>query len=265
CDAMLLLDDADLKLAARAAWFGVSINRGQTCIAVRRVFVPRPRMEEFAALLKEQARAAPMRLALPAAAGQMKRLADEAVAAGASLLLPVETDGTTVTPALLMGVRPEMALCREASFAPILGVLPYDSLEQALEDEARCPFALSASIFSADLRKAAALALRLRAGSVCVNDAVAPTAHPATPFGGRGASGWGSTQGAEGLLGMTVPQVVSTRGGTWRPHYPTADPAKAEAQLELLRGMLRAKHAPTWWQRMKGWWKLVRAAMRGGL
>ena len=60
---------------------------------------------------------------------------------------------------------------------------------------------------------------------VSINDAVVPTAHPATPFGGAGFSGWGSTQGPEGLLGMTVPQVVSVRNGksdpiTSRPAAP---------------------------------------------
>ena len=74
CDGMLILDDGDLKLAARAAWFGVSLNRGQTCIAVRRVFVPRRSLAEFTSLLKEQASAATVTLALPTAAAQMKRL-----------------------------------------------------------------------------------------------------------------------------------------------------------------------------------------------
>jgi len=107
------------------------------------------------------------------------------------------------------------------------------------------------------------LAAHLRPGLVTVNDVIVPTAHPATPFGGRGDSGWGSTQGAEGLVEMTVPQVVSVRGGAYRPHYDLAAGKSAAAQGELLRGLLESGHAPTWGQRVRGWWRLVRAAWRG--
>ena len=68
------------------------------------------------------------------------------------------------------------------------------------------------------------IAGELESGAVTVNDVIVQTAHPATPFGGRGASGWGVTQGPEGLLEMTVPQVVSVRGGSFRPHYDLDDP-----------------------------------------
>ena len=60
-------------------------------------------------------------------------------------------------------------------------------------------------------------------GLVTVNEVIVPTAHPGTPFGGRRDSGWGVTQGAEGLLEMTVPQVVSTYGSPLRLHYRLPD------------------------------------------
>jgi acyl-CoA reductase-like NAD-dependent aldehyde dehydrogenase len=264
CDAMFVLDDADLKFAARAAWFGVSLNRGQTCIAVRRVFVPAQLAETFCGHLRELAICAPVRLAMPAQVRQARQLADDAIAAGASPIVPIQGDEESIAPVLLRGIRPEMALCREAAFSPILGVVPYESLEQALADEARCPFALAASVFTADPGRGEALAPRLRAGAVCINDVVAPTAHPATPFGGRGDSGWGVTQGAEGLLEMTVPQVVSVRGGTFRPHYDKDDETKSAPQEELLRGLLQAGHSPTIWGRIAGFWRVVRAALSGG-
>jgi hypothetical protein len=93
---------------------------------------------------------------------------------------------------------------------------------------------------------------------VAINDTIVSTAHPATPFGGRGDSGWGVTQGAEGLLEMTVPQVVSVRGGRFRPHYELAMGQGAERQTELLRGLLESGHAPTLGQRLRGWWRLLR-------
>jgi aldehyde dehydrogenase (NAD+) len=156
-----------------------------------------------------------------------------------------------------------MAVCREAPFAPLLAVLPFDSLEDALAQERQCPYALAASIFTRNVPLARRLASTLRAGCVTINEVVVPTAHPATPFGGRGASGWGVTQGAEGLLEMTLPQVVSVRGGTFRPHYDSGEPGKLEAQAELLTGLLQAGHAPRLGQRLAGWWRVVRRAWRG--
>ena len=265
CDVQLVLDDADVNLAARAAWFGVTLNRGQTCIAIRRALVPRSLYAPYCDLLGPlSAQADPCKLAMPAQTWQAQRLVDEAVAAGGRLLTPGPTrvEGNAFQPAVIIDARPEMSVCREACFAPVMAVIPYDTLDEALAMEAQCPYALGASVFTARPERAAAVAPRLRAGMVCVNDVVVPTAHPATPFGGRGDSGWGATQGAEGLLEMTVPQVVSTRGGSFRPHYDMGDPAKLAASDAMLRGLLEATHAPTSLVRMRGWWRVIRAARK---
>jgi acyl-CoA reductase-like NAD-dependent aldehyde dehydrogenase len=266
CDAQLVLEDADVQLAARAAWFGANLNRGQTCIAVRRALVARPLYAPFCdrlRLLAAQAR--PARLTLPAQARQANRLIEDAVADGATLLDAGEgpAEDGACRPAVVIDARADMAVCREATFAPVLAVLPFDTIEDALAIEERCPFALAASVFTANQGLARRLAARLRAGAIAVNDVILPTAHPATPFGGRGDSGWGVTQGAEGLLEMTVPQVVSFRGGTFRPHYDSGDPEKLKKQGELLRGFLEAGHSPSLGGRLRGWWRVARAAMRG--
>jgi acyl-CoA reductase-like NAD-dependent aldehyde dehydrogenase len=266
CDALFVLDDADVPLAARAAWFGALVNRGQTCVAARRAFVASAHYAAFCEELRRLAAgAAPRRLALPAQAEQAARLVAGAVADGGRLLTPPggALASDECRPEVVLDARPEMALCREASFAPLLAVLPFGTLDAALEMDARCPYALGASVFTASSRRADQLAARLRAGVVTVNDVVAPTAHPATPFGGRGDSGWGRTQGAEGLLEMTVPQVVSARGGRFRPHYGLNDPDRADRQVELLRGLLGAGHAPTLGGRLRGWWRLLKALWRG--
>jgi aldehyde dehydrogenase (NAD+) len=154
-----------------------------------------------------------------------------------------------------------MAICQEASFAPVMAVLPFDTLEDALRMESECMYALGASIFTRTPERAVQLAARLRNGSVAVNDVVVTTAHPATPFGGRGESGWGVTQGAEGLLEMTVPQVVSIRRGGSRPHYvPVGEPGALPG--DVLRGMLKLCHGPSLGQRLRGLSQLVRGWWR---
>jgi acyl-CoA reductase-like NAD-dependent aldehyde dehydrogenase len=265
CDAMFVLEDADLTLAARAAWFGATANRGQTCIAVRRAFVQRRLYPQFLAALELlTAGAAPLPQSLSAQVEQAERLVQEAVADGGRLLTPKPPtlDGTMCVPMIVADARPDMALCREATFAPVMAVLPYDTLDEAVRMNRQCPYGLGASIFTRQPRFATELAKGIRAGMITVNDVIAPTAHPATPFAGVGRSGWGVTQGAEGLLEMTVPQVVSTRGGNFRPHYDMSAGSKV-GHGKLVRGILNLSHAASLRERIKGMWHVLRAAWRG--
>jgi acyl-CoA reductase-like NAD-dependent aldehyde dehydrogenase len=265
CDALIVADDADATLAARAAWFGVTLNHGQTCLAVRRVFVTPTQHEAFLAELHRLSQtASPRPLALPAQAQQLRQLVDDALARGARLLTeppPALDDHRAIRPVVLVGATADMAVCREAAFSPILAVLAVPDMATALAENARCPYALGASIFTRNPRWAESIAARLGSGVVTINDCIVPTAHPATPFGGRKQSGWGTTQGPDGLLGMTVPQVVSVRGLSFYPHYDT-DPAKAAATAQIMHGLLAAGHAASLGQRLAGFWRMLRGMAR---
>jgi acyl-CoA reductase-like NAD-dependent aldehyde dehydrogenase len=110
CDALIVADDADATLAARAAWFGVTLNHGQTCLAVRRVFVTPTQHEAFLAELHRLSQtASPRPLALPAQAQQLRQLVDDALARGARLLTeppPALDDHRAIRPVVLVGGRP---------------------------------------------------------------------------------------------------------------------------------------------------------------
>jgi acyl-CoA reductase-like NAD-dependent aldehyde dehydrogenase len=264
CDAMFVLEDADVDLAARAAWFGCVLNNGQTCIAVRRVFVHRAVYEPFCTRLRTEAQeATPRRLALPDQVALARRLVRQALEDGARLLVD-RPDGPddAFPPTIVVDAKSTSALCREASFAPLTAVIPVESVEAAIDMDASCPYALGASIFTKKLARAGNLASLLRAGSVIVNDVIVGTVHPATPFGGRADSGWGCTRGEEGLLGLTTPQVVSLRSDRSRPHYDLVKPGAAVHQGDLLGGLLKATHARTFLQRLRGWCQTIRAFWR---
>lgn len=267
-DAMFVLEDADLKLAARAAWFGANVNRGQTCIAVRRALVHRSVYAAFVDALRPLAATGkPMRLALTSQVQQAERLVEEALAEGARLLetatAPATPGEDECVPTILLDVRPEMTICKEASFAPLLTVVPFDHLEDAVRMNGCCSYGLGASIFSANPGRAVRLAEQVKAGMVTINDVVVPTAHPATPFGGVGESGWGVTQGDAGLLEMTVPQVVSVRGGSYRPHFDQAV-GKMPLSQESLEGMLQMSHGQGLGQRWSGLVHFVRGLFKKG-
>lgn len=253
CDLLLLLEDGDVALAARGAWFGATANLGQACVGTRRAFVPRSKLDPFLEALTPMVEcASPVPLMLPAQIDTAQQLIDEALTRGARLIRregPPAASGHA-QPAALVQSSPNTRACREAFFAPLLTVVPYDRLEQVLAWNAECPFGLGASIFTADSRRALALSGELRCGVVYVNDVIKPMAHPATPFGGQGSSGWGRTKGIEGLLDMTTPQVVSLASGRFRPHFDGSgshwffEPAALEGLIAMrhagsLRGKLR--------------------------
>ena len=244
-DALFVLQGADPKEAARAAWFGTLANSGRTCISTRRCLVISSLADEFRAELAKLAESPPP-VVLDKPAGGNDRLshardlAIQAVTLGARLLA-----GTGESPPFLVdNVGSAMRVWREDAFAPLLAIMSCaDEREMVVADQA-CPFALGAAIFGPP-REAMRLALRLRAGLVTVNDVVAAVGHPDTPFGGCGASGWGTTQGAEGLLEMTVPQVIRVSHGAFRPHYDLAIPGHADMG-DLLESLLRSCHSRGW-------------------
>jgi aldehyde dehydrogenase (NAD+) len=286
--------DADVEMAAKAAWFGFTLNRGQTCIAVRRAFVQRAIYPKFVEAIQEKLKTAlPMQLVMPGQVQQAERLVTDAESNGGRVLKPPsppsplpqsrergerhearclelpfpgfagEGMGVRVLPRVIANATPDMALCREDCFAPLMAVMPFDTPGDALKMDGACQFGLSSSIFSSDIQSAKQFADQLRTGSTCINDVIAPTGHPATPFGGRGQSGWGETQGPDGLLAMTVPHVVSVRGGKFRPHYdPTGGPGGALHRM--LKGILEWRHSPRFGERFRGFWRMVGGARRLG-
>ena len=203
-------------------------------------------------------------LALLSQATQAEGLVGEAVKRGATVLgseeVPTALDEPPrFRPTVLIGASPEMAVCREASFAPVVSVIAFDDEAELVALAEECSFGLGASVFTASPKRANQLAGRLRVGSVAINDVIVGTAHPAVPFGGVRESGWGVTRGEEGLLALTVPQVVTVRSGKFRPHYGGADdPAIAEA----LRGLLAWGHAGRGAERRAGFWRMCRGLWR---
>ena len=263
-DAVFVLPDADVTLAARSVWYGATLNSGQTCLAPRRAFVHRDRYAEFAEALRPLvASTDPATVRMAGQAEQFGRLVEDATTLGGELVgRGGEPSGSMVlSPTAIFGATPAMAVCREATFSPLVAVLPFDTTDQAVSMHDECGFGLAASVFTADPANVDGWAGRLRVGSVVVNDVIVPTAGPATPFGGRRASGWGSTQGADGLLAMTVPQVVSVRKGTHRPHVDAAL-AHTPAIDDVTRGSLRFGHGRTVGERWRGLKQMIGGARK---
>lgn len=244
-DALFVLPGANPIEAARAAWFGTMANSGRTCMATRRCLVANALVESFCSELSRLAASPPSLIwDRPAGGGERlahaRTLANEAVATGARWLAGARES----PPFLVDNVSPGMRIWREDAFAPLLAIMSCADEREMIEADQACPFALGAAVFGQP-REAIGLALRLRAGLVTVNDVLAAAGHPDTPIGGCGASGWGSTQGAEGLLEMTAPQAIRVSQGSFRPHYALAIPGHADMG-DLLEALLRSGHSRGW-------------------
>jgi aldehyde dehydrogenase (NAD+) len=133
-----------------------------------------------------------------------------------------------------------MSVARSDIFAPVLSLIEAETMLHVPELYAQCPYALTVSIFCerGKEKKARMLGTMLNAGTLLINDIIAPTADPRVPFGGRGASGYGVTRGAEGLLEMTAAKTVLVRRGGVMLHLkPTQDKDAA-----MFGGLIRVMH-----------------------
>jgi acyl-CoA reductase-like NAD-dependent aldehyde dehydrogenase len=253
CDAAIVRADADLDLATRALAFGLRLNDGATCMSTKRVFVARGVATELEGRLSHWLSADASRgrqVQSPAApapgpgalavAETLQPLLEEALARGAHFIAgEIRGDSSVDLPVVLAGVPPEARLLREDVFGPVLAIVTVADDHEALLRANDCPFALAASIFTRDETTGRALAGRINAGVVTINDLILPTADARLPFGGQKRSGFGVTRGAEGLLDLTRPKVVTLSRSRFRPAFeaPRAgDEALFEAYVNLTQG-----------------------------
>ena len=156
--------------------------------------------------------------------------------------LHLNNGATCIVPKRVFVAR-AVATDLESRLAPILNLNDGETLSLITVADEReavlrsndCPFALGASVFSRNLSAARQLAGRIHAGVVTINDLIIPTADARLPFGGRKRSGFGVTRGAEGLLELTRPKVVTVSRSRFRPAFQTPRPQDAALFAAYLR------------------------------
>lgn len=223
--AAVVLDDADPATVAAGVQVAGLMNGGQACVAQTRVLVPQRRGPEFVDALAamvdglvvgdpsaddtqigpvvtEQQRQR-VRGHIERGAGEGARL----VTGGADS--PTER-GWYVRPTLFDGVDPTMRIAREEIFGPVLTVLPYRDLDEALRMADATEYGLSGSVWTTDHRRGLAVARAVRSGTFGINQAYSMDPH--APFGGVKASGIGREFGREGLQGFLDTKSISGLG-----------------------------------------------------
>ncbi|MFD4838748.1 aldehyde dehydrogenase family protein [Achromobacter sp. NPDC058515] len=211
--ASVLLPDADLEAAVSTSLRMALANSGQACVSQSRLIVPRARLAEvearLSALLDDWPLGDPAdpatRLGPVANQRQFSRvnaMVERALQQGARRVAggpgrAVGFDRGWYCPVtLLSDVSPALEVAQEEVFGPVLALMPYDTVDQALELANSTRYGLSGAVWSSDASKAAAFARRMATGQVIVNGA---PQNLATPFGGRRDSGLGRENGRFGV------------------------------------------------------------------
>ncbi|MFE9422159.1 succinic semialdehyde dehydrogenase [Kitasatospora sp. NPDC006697] len=226
-NAMLVLADADLDRAAEGAVRACFRSAGQLCISIERLYVHRSVADAF--LARFVARTRTMRLGSGLAYGAdmgsltsakqletVVRHVEEAVKAGAEVLTGGQTRPELgpffFEPTILDGVTPQMAVCEEETFGPVVSIYRFDTEEEAIEAANATPYGLNSSVWTRDQRRGRAVAARLHTGTVNVNEGYAAAyGSVASPMGGMGESGVGRRHGAEGILRFTEAQTIASQ------------------------------------------------------
>jgi succinate-semialdehyde dehydrogenase/glutarate-semialdehyde dehydrogenase len=217
-DPTLVLDDADLERAAWGVVWGAFANSGQVCASVERVYVPRHLHDDLLSRVVEKtlglrqgnplspdtdvgAMTDPHQLEIVA------RQVDAARQAGARVLTGgqrLEGPGQFYPPTVLTDLRDDMAVVAEETFGPVLPILPYDTLDEAIARANASSFGLTASVFGKNEKRAREVASRLEAGSVMLNEVLYTHALPETPWAGLKESGTGRVHSDEGLRDLCL-------------------------------------------------------------
>ena len=226
---LIVLEDADLDEALKAAAFGAFMNQGQICMSTERIIVVEAVADafaaKFAAKVGSMAVGDPREGTTPLGAvvdaktvAHCRALVDDALAHGATLLTGGETNHNVLMPAHVVdGVTTAMKLFRDESFGPVVGIIRARDEAHAIALANDSEYGLSAAVFTRDTARGLKVARAIRSGICHVNG---PTVHDEAqmPFGGVGASGYGRFGGRQGIDSFTETRwiTVETQAG----HFP---------------------------------------------
>jgi aldehyde dehydrogenase (NAD+) len=215
---VIVHSDADLDHAAQRIAFGGYYQAGQSCISVQRVLVASEVYDDFATRLVKQVESLKVGDPLDPSVdvgpviqrSEVDRIAgwvQEAVAQGAEVLTGGEADGPFFAPTLISDVTPEMKVCREEVFGPVVTISPYQTFEEALATVNDSRFGLQAGVFTNDINRAFLAHRTLEVGGVIVNDVSAFRADQ-MPYGGSKDSGFGREGLRFAMEEMTEPRIM---------------------------------------------------------
>ncbi|HOA14016.1 MAG TPA: aldehyde dehydrogenase family protein [Myxococcota bacterium] len=224
-DPMVVLEDADLDLATSGAVWGAFTNCGQVCASVERVYVAKKIYDRFVEMVVRKTRALrvgvgqsyDIDIGAMANEEQYNQVLDhirEAVEMGAKIECGGKRPegagpGYFIEPTVLTNVTHDMKAVRDETFGPLMPIIPFDTVDEAVRMANDSVYGLCASVWTKDRRLGREVAKRIESGTVAVNDAVFTFALVETPWQGMKESGVGRSHSDEGLLEFVFPQHIN--------------------------------------------------------
>jgi acyl-CoA reductase-like NAD-dependent aldehyde dehydrogenase len=246
-DPMIVCADAELERATNAAAFYSMNNGGQVCISVERVYVEEPVYDEFVAKVTEKVkglRQGPTgdpgvqevgAVIFPPQIDTVDAHVKDAVAKGAKVLTggkPASGPGRFYEPTVLVDVDHTMDCMTEETFGPTLPIMKVKDIDEAVRLANDSVYGLQASVWTKDIPKGEAIAARVEAGAVCVNDAQVNYSALEAPMGGWKTSGVGSRHGRNGIRKYCKEQTILVTRFAWK-RDPHMFPFKAKTTRRL--------------------------------
>ncbi len=237
----VVLPSANVERAARGLVYGAYVNSGQICVSVERVYVHRSMHDELVGRIVERVnklrhgdpQADEVDVGCVISSNQIaiaQRQIAQAVEAGAQVAAGGKTPdmpGQFFEPTVLTGVNNQMDVARTETFGPLMPIIVYDTVEEAIELANDTHLGLMAYVFAGTAAEGRAVAEQIEAGTVMVNDVLTTYAAPETPWRGMKKSGLGVVHGDGGMLAMCEARHVHSQ---WVPHlsneiwwYPIRD------------------------------------------
>jgi acyl-CoA reductase-like NAD-dependent aldehyde dehydrogenase len=222
-DPMVVLDDADVSVASSAAVWGAFMNAGQTCLSIERCYVHERIYEPFLKACVEKTNRLKVGNGVDFGTDvgplihqrQLKTVqshVEDALASGARLLAGGNTlpqlGPNFFAPTVLADVEHSMRIMREETFGPVLPVRSFKTEDEAVQLANDSEFGLAASVWTSNRKRGEAVARRIGAGTVMVNDMISCFGISEAPHGGIKSSGIGRTHGRFGLEEMVWPKYL---------------------------------------------------------
>ena len=261
-DPAIVLDDADLAHAARGIAWGRFSNAGQTCVAAKRVYVLEAVHDAFVAALRAHVQRFHLhepgdtswdigRMIHANALASLGSLRDEASGQGARIEVLTGSESHGVfPPTIALDVPPSARILHEETFGPLLPIVRVRDQDEAIASANASPFGLSASVWTRSRSRGHAIARRLQAGTVVLNDVALIAGIAEVLHGGVKGSGHGRTHGIQGLEECVLTKTIVA---DWLPQVrqPWWFPYGAGLQREV-DGYARLAHGRSLRERLSG-------------
>lgn len=225
-DPAIILPDADIDRAAMGTVWGSVMNAGQTCVSVERVYVHESIFESFLNKLIELVSHLKAfdnspnydysSIKLQGQVDIIREHIEDAISKGAKIVFGGKIENNKVQPAILIDVDHSMKVMKEETFGPLIPIMKFKTIEEAITLANDCYYGLSASVWTKNISLGKSIARKIQAGSVLINDCISYFGAVEAVVGGIKLSGTGRVNSRSGIMEMVYEKYYNYDTFTWQ-------------------------------------------------